>query len=334
MSLSTTQRRNRSGQEPSVKVGASPSSSQENRDFHAEKTPFQPLKRLRPVSAIAISRYSIAIPIRWWGELIKSGQLGMIFGWRGTGKSTFLLALALAMAAGIEFLGFRPSKRARVVLLDGEMDLHSMQKRLRMIKKSLQVKLTDHLKIMSPELFAGAMPKLRTPEGQAEIDQALGDDWDVLIIDNYSSFSSGREDADAWGPWVPWLLKHKRAGRTVIIVHHTGKNGTQRGASNHEDAMDFVMSLREPKSRTHDDALEFVLSWTKSRHLSPKRTQPFQVSLSKQGENEYVWNKTLEIDANQLVAQAKQLRDEGETMTAIAEKLGKDKSTISRWLKA
>lgn len=119
----------------------------------------------------------------------------------------------------------------------------------------------------------------------------------------------------------------------MIINHHTGKNGTQRGASNHEDAMDFVMSLREPKVRSHDDALEFVLFRTKSRHLSRKHTRPFQVCLSKQGDNEYAWTKSLEIDANQLVAEAKRLHAEGKTMTAIAAKLGKDKSTISRWFK-
>ena len=334
MTLHIKQRRERSGQVPSIKVGASSSLGQGKNESAGEKTPFQPFKRLRPVSAVTICQLEIARPTRWWGELITSGQLGMIFGWRGAGKSTLVMSLGFAMAADIEFLGLRPSKKARVVLLDGEMDLHSMRKRLRMIQRSLNAPLPNDLKIMSPELFVGAMPKLRTPEGQAEIDQALGEDWDVLIIDNYSSFSSGREDADAWAPWVPWLLKHKRAGRTVIVVHHTGKNGTQRGASNHEDAMDFVVSLREPKFRTRDDALEFVLSWTKSRHLSQKRTQPFQVSLSKQGDNEYVWTKSLEIDANHLVAEAKRLRDEGETMTAIAEKLGKDKSTISRWLKA
>lgn len=300
----------------------------------ADAAYFRPYKRLHPVSAVNIRDLKIPRPAQLWGKRIRSGQLGMVFGWRGTGKSTFMLALALAMATQTKFLGISPRKEANVVLLDGEMDLHSMQKRLLMIQSSLQVELNDHLKIMSPELFAGAMPKLRTTEGQAEIDEALGEDWDVLIIDNYSAFSSGREDAEAWGPWVPWLLKHKRAGRTVIIVHHTGKNGTQRGASNHEDAMDFVMSLREPKTRSNEVGLEFVVSWTKSRHLPQELTRPFQVALNKQANDTYGWSKSYEIDANPLLPEAKRLRATGETTTAIAAKLGKDKSTISRWLRA
>jgi putative DNA primase/helicase len=287
------------------------------RDDETANEYFIPQEKLAPVGAKTINLFKIATPTRIWGVLIRAGQLGMVFGWRGTGKSTIMLALAVAIAAGAKFLGFSPAKPLKVIVLDGEMDLHSMQKRLRMMAASLDVELTDRLKIMSPELFSGVMPKLTTPEGQKAIDKALGEDWDLLIIDNYSSFSSGREDAEAWGPWVPWLLHHKRAGRTVIIVHHTGKNGTQRGASNHEDAMDFVMSLRPPKIPSEDEALEFVISWTKSRHLSANRTKPFQVAFRKTDEGGYTWNKSTEIDANPVLAEVKRMHAEGKTMTEI-----------------
>jgi putative DNA primase/helicase len=294
---------------------------------------FRPFERLRPISAKKLTELNIAKPAQLWSNRISAGQLGLVFGWRGTGKSTFMLALALAMATGAEFLGFAAKRPAKVILLDGEMDLHSMQKRLQMIRDSLSTELTDNLKIMSSELFSGVMPKPTTAAGQQEIDKALGDDWDVLIIDNYSSFSSGREDADAWAPWVPWLLGHKRDGRTVILVHHTGKNGNQRGASNHEDAMDFVMSLRPPKVPVTDDALEFVVSWTKARHLPGSRTKPFQVALRKSTEGRYSWEKHHNIDANPLVEEARRMKEEGRTLAEVGAELGRDKSTIQRWLK-
>lgn len=294
---------------------------------------FRPSENLRTMGVTVLDRLKIRRPRQLWGILIRLGQLGLIFGWRGTGKSTFLLALALAMATGAEFLGFAAKKAAKVILLDGEMDLHSMQSRVRTVQSSLGVELSDNLKIMSPELFAGVMPKLTTPEGQKEIDRALGDDWDVLIIDNYSSFSSGREDADAWAPWLPWLLRHKRAGRTVIIVHHTGKNGTQRGASNHEDQMDFVMSLRPPKVSSEDDALKFVISWTKSRHLPASYTKPFQVEFRQTEAGPYSWTKSNEIDASPQLAEAIRMKADGKNLIEIGKALKKDKSTISRWLK-
>lgn len=172
------------------------------RDDEMANENFRPPDKLAAVGAKTINLFKLARPTRIWGWQIRTGQLGMVFGWRGTGKSTFMLALAVAIAAGTKFLGFSPAKALKVIVLDGEMDLHSMQKRLRMMAASLNVELTDQLKIMSPELFSGVMPKLTTPEGQKAIDKALGEDWDLLIIDNYSSFSSGREDAEAWGPWV------------------------------------------------------------------------------------------------------------------------------------
>lgn len=318
-------------------IGSQVTSTGRNKSSHERTLSddyFRPSDTLKPLSATVFQSLKIRRPRQLWGILIRRGQLGLVFGWRGTGKSTFMLALALAMATGVEFLGFSAKRAAKVVLLDGEMDLHSMQSRVRTVQTSLNVELTDNLKIMSPELFAGVMPKLTTPEGQQEIDKALGEDWDVLIIDNYSSFSSGREDADAWAPWLPWLLRHKRAGRTVIIVHHTGKNGTQRGASNHEDQMDFVMSLRPPKVASEDDALKFVLSWTKSRHLPPSHTKPFQVAFRQTEAGHFSWIKSNEIDANPQLSEAIRMKAEGKSITDIAKDLGKDKSTISRWLSA
>ncbi len=59
----------------------------------------------------------------------------------------------------------------------------------------------------------------------------IGTDWDVIFIDNYSAWSGdGRETAEAWAPMMRWMLGHKRAGRTVIVIHHTGKTGKQRGS--------------------------------------------------------------------------------------------------------
>lgn len=331
-SISNPLPKQRQARKASVTRG--PELNKSSRDEAQSDDYYRPSENLRAIGVTELNRLKIRRPRQLWGILIRLGQLGLVFGWRGTGKSTFMLALALAMATGVEFLGFSAKRAAKVVLLDGEMDLHSMQSRVRTVQSSLNVALTDNLKIMSPELFAGVMPRLTTPEGQKEIDRALGDDWDVLIIDNYSSFSSGREDADAWAPWLPWLLRHKRAGRTVIIVHHTGKNGTQRGASNHEDQMDFVMSLRPPKAASEDDALKFVLSWTKSRHLPPSHTKPFLVSFRQTEAGHYSWIKSNETDASPQLAEAIRMKAEGKSITEIGKALKRNKSTISRWFAA
>ena len=65
-------------------------------------------------------------------------------------------------------------------------------------------------------------------------------------------------------------LRHK--GYTVIIVHHSGKSGQQRGASIIEVPMDFVLKLSEPadKEALRDGAcFDFEFSKVRGRHPKP-----------------------------------------------------------------
>ncbi|MEK7802743.1 MAG: AAA family ATPase [Pseudomonadota bacterium] len=295
---------------------------------------FSPLEILAPMGATALSQIVLHRPKKHWGEYIVSGRTGMINAPRGSGKSTYILALSLSMAYEAVFLDNKPTKPRNVVILDGEMDLHTMQGRLKEQAQALSVNIDDtHLKFVSPELFDGIMPNLSTVNGQREIDKAIGDQWDVLFIDNYSAFSeSGREDGESWMPWIRWMLKHKRAGRTVIVIHHTGKNGQQRGSSKHEDALDFSIALKPVPDDKQDGSLRFIFEWKKSRHLPSDKTRPFLVTYAK-AKDGYIWSRGQVEDANEKMVEAKRLRQEGMSQVDIAAKLDVNKSTVSRWLK-
>lgn len=298
-----------------------------------QTTVFSPLENLVAMGATRLSRIVLPQPKKHWGEFIVSRRTGMINAPRGAGKSTFVLALSLSMAYGADFLGNKPARPRRVVILDGEMDLHTMQGRLKEQAQALGVDIDNtYLKFVSPELFDGIMPNLSTIDGQREIDKVIGDQWDVLFIDNYSAFSeSGREDGDSWMPWIRWMLEHKRAGRTVIVIHHTGKNGQQRGSSKHEDALDFSIALKPVPDDKQDGNLRFVFEWKKSRHLPSDKTRPFLVTYAKTPDG-YIWSRGQVEDANEQMVEAKRLHEEGMSQTNIATKLGVNKSTISRWL--
>lgn len=298
-------------------------------------TAFTPLHQLTAMGAHNLSKITLRTPKKHWGSYIVSGRVGMIVAPRGAGKSTLVLALGISMGYEVNFLGSKPAKKRCVVILDGEMDLHTMQKRLREQSHALKVKTDDkHLKFVSPELFDGIMPSLSTEEGQREIDEVLGDEWDVLFIDNYSAFSeNGREDGDSWMPWIKWMLAHKRAGRTVIVIHHAGKNGQQRGTSKHEDALDFSIALKPVPNAEHDGNLRFIFEWKKSRHLSSDKTRPFLVTYAKSSDG-YEWTRGNVDDADEKKVALKKLLAEGVLPAEIAKKLDVAKSTISRWIKA
>jgi putative DNA primase/helicase len=59
-------------------------------------------------------------------------------------------------------------------------------------------------------------------------------------------------------------------GIAVLLVHHTGKNGSsQRGTSIHEDLLDYSILLREDKSGKPKNGTSFLLEHTKLRELHP-----------------------------------------------------------------
>ena len=103
------------------------------------------------------------------------------------------------------------------------------------------------LRIISADLHELGVPDLATAEGQAAMDAVLGD-AEVVLFDNVSTlFRTGQEnEAESWAPVQNWLLKLRREGRTVVIIHHSNKAKAQRGTSKREDVLDTVLNLRAP----------------------------------------------------------------------------------------
>ena len=83
------------------------------------------------------------------------------------------------------------------------------------------------------------MPALDSPEGKRLLDAILGD-AKLVVFDNISTlFGAGPEnEAEAWGPAQDLLLGLRRRGVAVLLVHHAGKSGAQRGTSRREDVLD------------------------------------------------------------------------------------------------
>ena len=295
---------------------------------------FRPSKVMTLISASELVLLTLPPRKRHWGKYIQSNQTGMLYGERGRGKTWFAMALALSMSSGEEFLGNQPKHARRVIYLDGEMDLRTFQQRMSQISESLRVKPSSNLKVFTPESFADLLPCVNTPQGQTDIDSMIGDEWDVLFIDNYSAWSSdGRETAEAWAPFMRWMLGHKRAGRAVIVVHHSGKAGKQRGSSKHEDALDWSINLIADKQALHDGALRFSLVWEKARHLASDQITPLAVTMHKGDYGALTWEHQQGTHKDPKIAKALELHEQGMSNTDVANKLSVDRTTVGRWLK-
>jgi hypothetical protein len=60
-----------------------------------------------------------------------------------------------------------------------------------------------------------------------------------------SADAAKENDADSWTPMQNWLLAQRRAGKSVLVIHHSGKSGAQRGTSRREDTLDTARYRKE-----------------------------------------------------------------------------------------
>lgn len=262
-------------------------------------------------------------------------SLSMIHAWRGVGKTHVALGIGYAIASGGSFLKWHAEKPRKVLYLDGEMPAVTLQDRLAAIIKSSTREAPDgYFHIVTPDKQPGAMPDLATSEGQAALDERIGDDMALIIVDNLSCLvrHAGREnDAESWLAVQDWALRHRARGRSILFIHHSGKSGTQRGTSKKEDILDTVISLKPPADYNPADGAVFEVHFEKARGIQGKDVEPFEVALRTDEQGAQTWiMKDVEGRTLERVVELNKL---GMNQREIAEELGVNKSTVCRALK-
>lgn len=157
--------------------------------------------------------------------------LGMLYGPRGMGKTLLALSIAYGVASGTKVLRWSAPEQRRVLYADGEMPLAVLRERLAHIVSGAEGEPPpDYLQILAADHLDDGLPSLASPAGQALIEPLLAG-VSLLVIDNISTLAScGRDnDAESWTPVQEWLLRLRRRGLSVLLVHHAGKGGQQRG---------------------------------------------------------------------------------------------------------
>ncbi len=173
---------------------------------------------------------------------------------------------------------------------------------------------TENLWFMSAEQLPGQVfPALIDPAVQAMFEERLELlKPDVIILDTLTAVGKfDTNDTDAWRIFNSFLLRLRFKGYCVIMVHHAGKNGTQRGRTDAEDNMDLVMHLTPPEGHDPGDGLKACVSYTKVRYGG--RLQNFTC--------EYVggsWRLVVDSDEKEIV----DLLNGGTSIRSISTSLG------------
>jgi hypothetical protein len=77
--------------------------------------------------------------------------------------------------------------------------------------------------------------------------------------------------AGAWSVINQWLLYLRSMGKSVIIVHHNSKRGTQRGTSHRSDNLDTIINLNE----AGDNGLR--VAFEKHRNFGSMEAKPVDI---------------------------------------------------------
>ena len=262
--------------------------------------------------------------------IIPEQGLTMLFAERGTGKTFVGFHLAYAVASGGSVFGWKSDRPRRTLYLDGEMPLASVQERFAALVAAAETEPPEgFLLLLTPDLQGDfLMPNLATREGQERLAPYLAD-IDFLVVDNLATLAkTGRaNDEDSWRPVQEWILGLRRQGKAVLLIHHSSKNGSQRGTVAKEDVLDTVIRLSRPRDYAPEQGARFNVTLTKARGIFGADADPFEASLV----DGCRWHIRPAEDA--LLEQVKQMLADGLTYREIAEEVGKGKSTIARLCK-
>jgi putative DNA primase/helicase len=288
------------------------------------------LPRLRPLTAAEFLMLDLPPRSLILDPWLPTQGLAMIHSARGVGKTHLALGIAYAVATGGGLLGWNAPEPRRVIYLDGEMPAATMQKRMAAIiaGSNGNPPSDDYLRLLSADITEGGLPDLSLAEGQAEVDAAIGQ-AELVIVDNISTLvRSGREnEAEGWLPVQGWALGHRRAGRSVLFIHHAGKGGLQRGTSRREDVLDTVIGLRRPTDYSADQGARFEIVVEKGRGIHGDDARPIEARYEER-DNAAIWTRTEIADAD--VTRVADALNGGLSIREVADELGMHKSKVER----
>lgn len=263
-----------------------------------------------------------------------SQSLSMIHAWRGVGKTHVALNIAVAVSTGGSFLRWKAPRARNVLYVDGEMPGYAIQGRVRalMASKGLETNQVDRLRFVTPDAINGPMPDLVSRSGQLAIEN-LAADTDLIVLDNISTLfrANGAEnEAESWRVPQEWALKLRQRGKAVLFIHHSGKNGGQRGSSKREDTLDVVIHLRNSADHCPADGARFELHFEKFRHGFGEDAAAMDIAMvqCEGGRTEWRCAQLRQERAHDIL----RLRNEGKSQREIAATLGISAATVNRAL--
>ena len=266
--------------------------------------------------------------------ILFEADLLMIYGWRGCGKTWFQLGLSYAIASGGKFLMWHCRKPRKVLILDGEMRAAKLKNRMSLIIAGTDAEAAPGmLRILTRDMCRDDVewPDLGRVEGREALVRLIEQEApEVIVIDNLSAWirsGKGENDEESWRECASFLLQQRARGRAVVLIHHAGKGGQQRGTSRREDILDTVINLKRPDDYDPADGMRCELSFEKARNLDGGEITTLAVEFSTKSGKAVFMSSEIKADA---INQVHDLIKEGASRTEISKSTGLDRFQLNR----
>lgn len=264
---------------------------------------------------------------------LPTAGLAMVHAPRGAAKTWFCLSAAHAIVTGKTFLDWKVNAKGRVLYVDGELPASVLQTRLRHFEWDGS---EEDMLLLTPDLFHQknrSMPDLGDQDGRDQLDAVIWQNTiDLIILDSLSTLqrSGGEENtAESWISIQNWALKHRGQGRSIIFVHHEGRNNKPRGTSKREDTLDTMIGLSPMPNVEGEDSTTIQLAFTKHRGFFGTETTPRVLQLSTETKRA-VWS--LGTSPKSTRDRVFELRDDGMKAADIARQLSITAGRVSQIL--
>jgi len=219
---------------------------------------------------------------------LRDKTVSLVYSKRGVGKTWFGLSVSLAITRNVPIGKWETDNLVDVLYIDGEMSINELRERIGMLSKNLPDPVS-HFKLLSADYMVGndnLAPKISDHEWREAIYQFLKDsrEYKVVILDNLSCLTPGIDENDkqSWDSVNQWLISLRFLGVAVIMFHHAGKKGDQRGTSAREDNIDIAIYLESPKGHRPEEGAVFDVQFLKTRGIKGDGVEKFRLRFEEQ----------------------------------------------------
>ena len=264
-------------------------------------------------------------------------SISLISGWRGTGKTWFGLGILDAITRGRPFGPWSSGVSAPCLYLDAEMPVTDVQERL----SELSLEKRTHPLYIYSDAHAShlGLPRANLADEtwrKKMKDILISRGVKLWVIDNLASLASGLDEnaKKDWDPINQWLLELRFAGIATMAMHHTNKDGGQRGTSAREDNIDCSIILKRPAGYSPEDGCRFITNFTKARvrtaDLQLIADTEFSLIQNELGNTEWTYTLSEKNHSNKKKQHIIKLIADGMSYSDIAEIVGIAKSYIAK----